>query len=67
MHEHTDQSQQQTSDENAEGRDGDALVRRGDGSDRGDEAEGRTQIARQHVPVDQQEQYGRHGREEQGG
>ena len=67
VHEHTDQSQQQTGDENAEGCDGNALVRRGDGGDRGDEAEGRTQVARQHVLVDQQEQCGRHGREEQGG
>ena len=44
-----------------------ALVGGGDRGDRCDEAEGRAQIARQHVPVDQQEQCGGHSREEQGG
>ncbi len=67
MHQDADQRQQQTGDHDAEGRDGDALVRGGDRRDRGDESEGGSQIARQHVLVDQQEQRGRHGREEQGG
>lgn len=67
MDEHTDQGQQDAGDHDAEGCDGEALVGAGDGRDRGDEAEGRAQVARQHVLVDQQEQRGRHGREEQGG
>ena len=67
MHEHADQGQQNTGDHDAEGCDLKTLVGAGHGGDRRDEAEGRTQVARQHVPVDQQEQCGRHGREEQGG
>ena len=67
MDEHADQGQQDAGDHDAEGRDSEALVGAGHGGDRRDEAEGRTQVARQHVLVDQQEQRGRHGREEQGG
>ena len=58
VHEHTDQGQQQTGDHDAEGCDGDALVRGGHRGDRSDEAEGRAQIAWQYVLVDQQEQRG---------
>ena len=67
MHEHADQSQQDTGAHDAEAGDRDALVGGGDCGDRGDEAEGRAQIAWQHVLVDEQEQCGGHGGEEQGG
>ena len=67
MDEHADQGQQDAGDHDAEGRDSEALVGAGHGGDRRDETEGRAQVARQHVLVDQQEQCGRHGRKEQSG
>ena len=67
MHEHANQGQQNTGDHDAEAGDRNALVGGGDRGDRCNEAEGRAQIARQHVPVDKQEQCGGHSREEQGG
>ena len=66
MDEHTDQGQQDAGDHDAEGCDGEALVGAGDGRDRAMKPKDE-QVARQHVLVDQQEQRGRHGREEQGG
>ncbi|AGH41073.1 outer membrane receptor protein [Bifidobacterium thermophilum RBL67] len=66
MDKHAHQGEQQTGDHDAEACDRDALVGRGDRRNRGDEAEGATEVAWQFVLVDEQEQRRRHGGEEQG-